>query len=247
MDHISQFVGVAGWSIPTSLRARFSERGSHLERYAQALNAVEINSSFYRPHQLKTYQRWAACTPEHFRFSVKLPRTITHQRRLVDFEALLDRFSGEAAGLGQKLGVVLVQLPPSLIFDSPVAKNFFVSLTAAIPASIACEPRHPSWFTAEANHLLTALEVARVATDPHPIAGSEQPGGSISLVYYRLHGSPRMYYSKYEAAELINVRQKLDRAVSSGRAVWCIFDNTAQFAALPNALDLAGMNAVGLR
>jgi hypothetical protein len=99
--------------------------GSQLERYARALNAVEINSSFYRPHQRKTYDRWAESTPEAFRFSVKMPRTITHNDRLANCDAMLDRLIAEVTGLGDKLGVLLVQLPPKLV------TNFFELATGA--------------------------------------------------------------------------------------------------------------------
>lgn len=78
--------------------------GSHLERYGAVLNAVEINTSFYRPHRTATYTRWAASVPEDFRFAVKVPKTITHERRLKDVGELLDRFLSEAGGLGPKLG-----------------------------------------------------------------------------------------------------------------------------------------------
>ncbi|WP_408901606.1 DUF72 domain-containing protein, partial [Pararoseomonas indoligenes] len=75
-------IGTAGWSIPKQHAGEFDADGSHLERYARRLPAVEINSSFYRPHRPATYERWAASTPESFRFSAKVPRTITHDCRL---------------------------------------------------------------------------------------------------------------------------------------------------------------------
>ena len=81
-------VGCAGWSLPRVAWPEFPAAGTHLQRYAVHLNAVEINSSFYRPHQPATYARWAASVPESFRFSVKLPKTITHQQRLRDCDAL---------------------------------------------------------------------------------------------------------------------------------------------------------------
>src|ERR1700710_2503714 len=110
-------VGTAGWSVPSRYTAEVPAGGSHLERYARRLNAVEINSSFYRPHQRKTYERWARSTPAAFRFSVKVPKAMTHDRRLVDCGALIDRFVAEVTGLGNKLGVLLVQLPPKLVFE----------------------------------------------------------------------------------------------------------------------------------
>jgi uncharacterized protein YecE (DUF72 family) len=107
-------VGTAGWSVPSRYAAEIPPGGSHLERYARRLNAVEINSAFHRPHQRKTYERWARSAPAGFRFSVKLPKVMTHEQRLADCGELLDRFVAEVAGLGDKLGVLLVQLPPNL-------------------------------------------------------------------------------------------------------------------------------------
>src|SRR5687768_10341877 len=104
-------VGTAGWSVPTRYAADLPQGGNQLARYALALNAVEINSSFSRPHRRTTYQRWADATPAPFRFSVKMPKAITHEARLADCGALLDRFVAEVTGLGGKLGVLLVQLP----------------------------------------------------------------------------------------------------------------------------------------
>src|SRR3712207_233027 len=91
-------IGTAGRSIPKEHAAPFPATGSHLERYARTLNAVEINLSFYRPHRTATYERWAALVPEEFRFGVKIPKAITHERRLKNAGDLLDRFLLEVAG-----------------------------------------------------------------------------------------------------------------------------------------------------
>ena len=86
-------VGYAGWSIPRQYAEHFPEQGAHLERYAQRLTAVEINSSFYRPHRPATYARWAAVVPEAFKFAVKVPKEITHTRRLRDVAVPLEALS----------------------------------------------------------------------------------------------------------------------------------------------------------
>jgi uncharacterized protein YecE (DUF72 family) len=107
-------IGCAGWSLPKEHLTLFPLTGSHLERYAARFNCVEINSSFYRSHRVATYQRWAAATPPNFRFAVKLPKQITHIKRLSGADEAITGFATEVAGLGMKLGPVLVQLPPNL-------------------------------------------------------------------------------------------------------------------------------------
>ena len=225
-------IGCAGWSIGRDVAASFPGDGSHLERYARVLNAVEINSSFYKPHQASTYARWADSVPDDFRFAVKLPRSISHDQRLVDIDSLLAAFAGQASTLGDKLGCILVQLSPSLRLDTVIADDFFTRLRQHFACALACEARHGSWFGDDATALLRAHGVTRVIADPP--AGAPGPFVSTTdMVYARLHGSPRMYYSSYSDAYLDQVA-----AWITGRDAWCIFDNTASGAALPNALDL---------
>lgn len=233
-------IGTAGWSVPARYAARFPAEGSHLERYARRLNAVEINTSFYRPHRRATYERWAASVPAEFRFAVKLPRTMTHEHRLAACGDLLDRFVSEVEGLGPKLGVLLVQLPPSLAFDAEVVEGFFAELRRRTAAPVACEPRHAGWFGPEVEGLLQRLRVARVAADPVRAPGAGDPDGWDGLVYYRLHGSPKIYTSDYDEAVLAGMRRRLQAHRAAGVPAWCIFDNTAAFAALGNALTVAG-------
>jgi uncharacterized protein YecE (DUF72 family) len=230
-------LGCAGWSIPRQYAGRFPECGTHLERYARRLPAVEINSSFYRPHRQETYARWAASVPESFRFAVKIPKEITHTRRLRDAAEPLDRFLSEIEGLGSKLGPLLVQLPPSLRFDTARTEEFFTTLRDRFSGGVVCEPRHASWFTDEAKRMLVAAQVARVAADPALVPEAARPGGWSGLVYYRLHGSPEMYTSAYSDAYLHRLAQAL-RATAQAAPSWCIFDNTALGAATANALDL---------
>jgi uncharacterized protein YecE (DUF72 family) len=229
-------IGCAGWSIPRSATPHFPSTGTHLERYAKRLAAVEINSSFYRPHRRATYERWAAAVPEDFSFSAKVPRELTHDARLTD-PAGLDAFLDQVAGLGRKLGAVLVQLPPSLAFDFRVARRFFSALRARHGGAVACEPRHPSWFVESATSLLTEQKIARVAADPACVPAAAAPGGWPGFVYYRLHGSPRTYWSAYEAEYLATLAPRLS-ARANAVETWCVFDNTAAGVAVDNALDL---------
>ncbi|MGN6390404.1 MAG: DUF72 domain-containing protein [Burkholderiaceae bacterium] len=239
-------VGCAGWNVPAQVGAWFgagdSEKTggagrSHLERYAALLPAVEINSSFYRPHQPATYARWRDTVPPGFRFSVKVPRALTHEARLRDTDGNLDRFLGEVGCLEDKLGCLLVQLPPSLAFDAFSAELFFDQLRMRTETPVACEPRHASWFGEAAAEMLARLEIAFVIADPPPV-NRPVPAGYDRLVYYRLHGSPVIYRSAYPESVLDGLSAELTRHRRAGRQVWCVFDNTAEGHAMPNALAL---------
>jgi uncharacterized protein YecE (DUF72 family) len=224
--------------LPADVQPPFPAEGTHLQRYAARFPAVEINSSFHRPHRPATYARWGESVGADFRFCAKLPRTITHERKLVDAEDALAAFLAQAGALGGKLACLLVQLPPSLAFDRGVAERFFASLRAATPVPAVCEPRHATWFTPEVDALLDAWRVARVAADPARVPAAAEPGGWRGTAYYRLHGSPRTYYSSYDDAYLDALAARIREDAAAGREVWCIFDNTAAGAAARNALDL---------
>jgi uncharacterized protein YecE (DUF72 family) len=227
-------IGTAGWAIPARVRDRFPATGATLARYAARFPAAEINSTFYRSHRPQTYERWAASVPDAFRFALKLPKAITHERRLLDVDALVLRFLDETSGLGTRIGPLLIQLPPSLAFDADAARTVLALLRSRGGGPIACEPRHPSWFDGEANRLLSDFEVARVAADPARVPAAALPGGSRSFAYYRLHGSPRIYFSEYGQAF---VRDLARRLISEpAPETWCIFDNTASGAAAVDAL-----------
>lgn len=107
--------------------------------------------------------------PDGFRFAVKMPREITHFRRLIDAEEPLSRFLSEVDALGQK-------------------RDGFAG-------GVVCEPHHPSWFRPEADGLLADFQIAHVAVAPTPMPEAGQPGGWSGLLYYRLHGSPQIYSS----------------------------------------------------
>lgn len=199
------------------------------------LNAVEINSSFHRPHRRATYERWAASVPDDFAFAVKMPKTITHEARLVAAGAPLDRFFEESGGLGATRGPILIQLPPSLAFDLGIAADFFALLRDRTANDLVCEPRHQSWFAPEAEEILVRYRVARVAADPAPVAGAEEPGGWRGLRYTRLHGSPQMYRSSYDAAA---IERHAAVARKAGVDSWTMFDNTMTGAATLNALAM---------
>ncbi len=226
-------IGTAAWALPRTVRDSFPPGASNLERYAARLDAAEINSSFYRPHRRATWERWSASVPADFRFSVKLPKAITHEARLADCEALLAAFAEQVTGLGEKRGPVLVQLPPKFEYAAALAADFLERFDAIVGGTIALEPRHPSWFEPDAERLLVAHRVARVAADPAPVPAAAEPGGWEGLAYFRLHGSPKPYWSSYDADALVSWVRK---AQAYPGETWVIFDNTGSGAATRDAL-----------
>ena len=232
------YIGTAGWSIPRAEQTHFPPGESHLSRYAQVFPAVEINSTFYRIHRTTTFERWASCVPRAFRFSIKVPRTITHDQRIQGSAKLLTEFLASVAPLGSRVGCLLVQLPPSLAFDVRVARAFLAALRRRFDRGVALEPRHASWFESRAETLLSEFEVARVAADPSRVEHGNEPGGWRGLAYFRLHGSPRTYYSSYEDEYLDRLAHALGELRRRRVPTWCIFDNTTLGAATGNALSV---------
>jgi uncharacterized protein YecE (DUF72 family) len=237
-------IGCAGWSVLSRHKALFGAGDSMLASYATRFDCVEINSSFYRSHQRKTYERWAASVPRDFRFSIKLPRLVTHDQRLLKPGKLLDEFAEEVGGLGARLGGLLVQLPPSLVLEQRPVNAFFTQLRARFPtARIACEPRHASWFSPKADTVWERFDVSRVGADPAPLGEAQaHPAGAARWRYWRMHGSPRMYYSDYGDAALDALDAQL-RGLKGER--WVLFDNTAHGHSISDAVRLQSRLGLG--
>jgi uncharacterized protein YecE (DUF72 family) len=225
-------IGTAGWSVPRVAIELFGGAGSQLERYASQFSCTEINTSVYRPHKAKTYERWAASVPSGFRFAVKMPRAITHEAKLRGCESLVCKFLDQIANLGEALGPVIIQLPPSFVFERVDTESFLSTFRHRFEGEAALEPRHLSWFEPDVDELLRAHRLARVAADPARRPEAAAPGGWSGLRYWRWHGSPQMYYSPYGEERL-----RAMAALLSSRD-WCIFDNTASGAAVHDALFL---------
>ena len=227
-------IGCAGWTIPRVSSQYFLSGDSHLERYATALNCCEINSSFYREHRPQTWEKWAVSVPSSFQFAVKAPRSITHEGQLVVNRPTLAAFLTQLVPLGDKLGPVLFQLPPKLQFQPEKVRRFLSQLREMHRGDIVFEPRNPSWFNAIADNLLSQFSVSRAGADPACVPDGLNAGGWRELAYFRLHGSPRRYYSSYDELFLKALAVRIGRLMR----VWCIFDNTATGAATTNALEL---------
>jgi len=226
-------IATAAWSIPKKMVDRFAEQGSGLMRYASVFDGVEINSTFYRRHKISTFARWADSIPDGFRFSVKLPKEITHTRAMKDIAKPFDTFLEDIAPLGEKRGPLLCQLPPSLTFNADTFKTAFKTIRDAGDGPVVIEVRHKSWASAEALDLLKSYAIDRVLADPAPVWPPEDFDHPPK--YVRLHGKPKIYYSSYTNVE---IRSFSDLLASDS---WCVFDNTASGAAIENALTMLEM------
>ena len=234
-------IGLAGWSEAASRHGKLlprtpQEGATGLQRYAAAFDFVEINSSFYRQVRPATYEKWCDEVPDDFRFAVKMHRLITHYTRLKNTELLKD-FFGSVQALDGKLAAVLVQLPPTLVFEKERAAEFFRALRRLHRGDVVCEPRHRSWNEEEARTLLAEFQIGPVFTlippeDEDPLRGA---GASVPL-YVRLHGTPRKYYSPYSSHDLARLVRVLH--ICRKRRCYVVFDNTAGPAGVRNALEL---------
>jgi uncharacterized protein YecE (DUF72 family) len=143
-------IGTSGFSYPAWRGSFYPEKlpeTKMLAHYAGRLPTVEINNTFYRLPAPETFQRWAAETPAGFQFALKSPRRITHDKKLVDVAAAVEKLDQAAGALGDKLGPILFQLPPFLRKDLVRLDEFL----GALPQTLrpALEFRHESWFTHE--------------------------------------------------------------------------------------------------
>jgi uncharacterized protein YecE (DUF72 family) len=188
----SIYIGTAGWTIPKAHAPAFPESGSSLSRYASVFNAAEINSTFYRPHRPSTFERWRDSVPPAFRFAVKVPKTITHDLQLVDAVGAFASFVLSISGLGDRVGPLLLQLLPKLAFDATVIKAFLGEARDLSNSVLVFEPRHASWFSAQADALLAEYDVARAGADPERAPGAFRSGGSRRLTYLPI-GSSKTY------------------------------------------------------
>ncbi len=161
------FLGTQGWSYADWVGPMYEPQTrpeSYLRRYAEEFATVEVDSTFYGTPEPARIARWRGCVPASFLFSLKLPREITHDRRLVGAHALVDEFFAVARGLGPHLGAVLVQLPPDFGIAERAALERFVPL---LPGDVRCaiEFRDQAWLQHDLLDLLRAHGVALALSD----------------------------------------------------------------------------------
>jgi len=239
-------VGTSGWSYRHWLGVFYPENlkpAKFLEFYVEHFDCVELNASFYRLPNEKTVENWAKRTPERFKFCLKLSRLITHQKRLMGVEEPLATFFERFRPLAEaeRLGPVLVQLPPSLRFDPELVERFFMLLDESYPEQhFALEARHASWFAEEALGLLSKYRVAHVIAH----SGGRFPSCeavTTDFVYLRFHGPGKLYASNYPDEMLKEFAEKVAKWLKEGLEVWAFFNNDVGGYAVKNAKQLRSM------
>jgi uncharacterized protein YecE (DUF72 family) len=237
------YIGTSGWSYDEWKDGfyRGVPRARWLEHYASRFDAVEVNATFYHTLRPRTLERWRERTPPGFRFSLKASRFVTHVERLEATAESLARLRAQAEALGEKLAVVLWQLPQGLERDLGRLERFARALEEWPGPRHAIEFRHASWFDEEVAGRLAARRIAIVQS--HSADWPMWDAVSTDLVYVRLHGGARTYVSRYTRATLERWCRSIRAWRGQGRAVHVYFDNTARGHAVRDALALAALCA----
>ncbi len=196
-------VGCSGW-VYKHWRGLFYPEGlpqkRWFERYAEEFDTVEINASFYRVPLATTFEGWRDKAPPGFRYAVKVNRFITHMKKLLDCEAEVDRFIALARPLGDRLGPLLYQLPPSLHKDLDRLDAFLARLPADLEQVV--EFRHKSWYDED---VLALLDRRGVGFVTHDLKGLKSPRwASGRTAYVRFHGTAGKYHGRYSDEALLD-------------------------------------------
>jgi uncharacterized protein YecE (DUF72 family) len=232
------FIGTSGWNYPAWRAAFYGDCPARLwlSFCAERFSAIEVNATFYRLQARETFARWRRATPPAFRFAIKANRYLTHNRKLNDPLPSIRLERDRARGLGEKLAVVLWQLPSNLHRDLGRLEHFARALRCWRTVRHAIEFRHESWFDEAVAACLREHRIAACQSD-----AADWPlwaAVTTDLVYVRLHGRPLTYASGYPAAELRRWAKKVKRWLAEGREVHLYFDNDALGRAPADALAL---------
>jgi len=236
----SLHIGTSGWTYrhwketfyPAELK-----QADWLEFYASHFDTTEINYSFYHLPKPETVKKWAEKVPDTFRFSAKLSRGITHFSKLNDCSVQLEKFFNSFSHMGKKLGLILIQLPPSLHFDPERIEKFFDDLAPYSQFEFALEARHASWYLPESLATMQQHKIANVISDSN---GRFPYSDAVTAhnVYIRFHGPAALYSSGYSDEQLSEYATTIQGWMAEGRTVWAYFNNDNGGFALKDARTL---------
>jgi uncharacterized protein YecE (DUF72 family) len=230
----SLYAGTSGLVLPVRNKQAFPPTyrgGSRLNYYASLFNSIEINSTFYKIPMAKTFARWATEVPEHFRFTVKLWRGITHVPGLEFDPEDVRRFIQAADMLGDKKGCLLIQLPPGLESCAASRLDRLLYLISRYDAgrtwTLAVEFRNRSWYSPDADAILHRRHAGRVLHDMPASSMAELPAGQpIPFVYLRFHGPEGDYRGGYNHNLLAAWAWKITAWQAEQKIVYVYFNNT---------------------
>lgn len=239
-DDLSVRVGTSGWAYRHWLGRLYPRRlpsTRTLAHFACRFPAVEVNSTYYRLPPDATFDAWRAATPPGFRFAVKSPGSITHNKRLVDVEAEVAEFLARCRRLGDRLGVALFQFPPGFHADVPLLRAFLDLLPSDL--RVAVELRHRSWFERDVRALLAERNVAFVVHDYNKKGSPTWT--TTEFAYLRLHGPSGRYRGAYDAETLLQWAEQVKEWRASGLDAYVFLNNDERGKSVRNALELREM------
>ena len=243
-------IGTSGWMYKDWGEVFYPPdlKKGHLAYLSARFKTVEVNTSFYHLPQKSTFQKWHDETPKDFIFSVKLSRYITHQKKLKGVRRALERFLKRAAPMEKKLGVILIQLPPSLAFERRLFLKFLEDINVVRKRTFAfraaLEPRHQSWLKPRNHevvaHELRKLKIALVFAHSAKIV-SYKPSDEntlTDLVYIRFHGPSEFGASRYGPRRLRPWASRMVSWDKHGSTVFAYFNNDQHGHAIHDARTL---------
>lgn len=230
-------VGCSGW-VYRHWKGGFYPEGlpqkRWFERYSEEFDTVEINASFYRLPLASTFDGWREKAPNDFRYAVKANRFLTHLKKLAGCEEQVDEFIALARRLGDRLGPILYQLPPSLQKDLARLEAFLERLPRDLEHVV--EFRHASWYDQDVLALLDRHGAGFVA---HDLSGLiSPPWASGRTAYVRFHGTGGKYWGRYSEEQMAGWADWLRAQIAQGRSAWAYFNNDIHEHAIEDARTL---------
>lgn len=238
------YIGTSGWHYDDWRHRFYPEklpRAKWLQFYAGHFNTVELNNSFYRLPSEAAFTNWRDSSPANFSFAVKVSRFITHIKRLKEADAPLRTFVSRAEILGEKLGPLLYQLPPSMHRSDEVLESFLSLLPRGLKHVF--EFRHQSWLDDEVFEILGRYNAGLCLFDMPSF--SSPLVATTDFTYIRFHGGSELYASCYSDDELASWAQRLAGLAAKLKTVYIYFNNDTEAFAVRNAVTLRGYLETG--